>query len=131
MNMLTSEVRSEARAESLKVGIELSDDIASERGKKRIKTYKGNLLSKPQKLPDGVTFSGVIVREGENAVTSGVVPIIFFPHGYTQRALIFIKGGSAEDDDAEEFTVEVMSLQGRGQLHAERLDDRAFKEELY
>jgi general secretion pathway protein H len=128
MKMLAQETRAEARVQSRMVGVELSDDedVASERKKKRLKTYQRNLLGKPQKLPKKVRFVGVMVREGEEPVTKGVVPLIFFPHGYTQRALIYIDGG--DEESPEEFTVEIMTLQGRGVVHAERLDKSAFEE---
>ncbi len=128
IKMLSQDVRTEARAQSEQVGaiIPTAEDVDGERKKKRLKSYQRNLMGKTQKLPNKVRFAGVVLREGEEAVTSGVVPIVFFPHGYTQRALIYVEGG--DTDTPEQYTIEIMSLQGRGVIHAERLELDAFEE---
>ena len=107
-------------------GLTPSKGTAQQTAQKRIKTLRVNQLGKAKKLPRGVKFSGVVLRAGGTPVTSGTVPILFYPHGYTQRALIYLQGG--EGEDAEVFTVEIMTLQGTGQVHDEELSPDDFRE---
>lgn len=106
---------------------EVSDSVAKTTAK-RIISSRRNELEKPRKLPKDVKFGGIVLKEDGDPVTQGVVPILFFPHGYTQRALIYVKGG--DGDDAEVLTVEVMTLQGTGKIHGGALDTSAFREEV-
>ena len=105
---------------------DVSDEV-KKTGEKRLKTMRRNELAKPRKLPPDVKFDGVLLREDGDRVTEGVVPILFYPHGYTQRALIYIKGG--DGPDVEAMTVEIMTMQGTGKVHGDELDASAFREE--
>ena len=59
-------------------------------------------------------------------MTEGTVPIIFYAHGVTQRALIYVADETDEDGDI--FTIEVMSLQGMGRIHSTELPSGEFNE---
>ena len=136
MKMVSEEAYDSGRNETRNAGVSL-DAVEAEEGEKQEKaartrqktgkSFRRNQLSKPKKLPEGVRFGGVVVRDGADPVTEGVVPILFYPHGFTQRALIYVESGDEEDPDT--FTVEVMSLQGRGKVHAVELDVSEFKEQ--
>ncbi len=127
MNLLSSETKSLSQETSRQAGIPV-DDSTSPDGPKRVKSYRKNQLGKPRKLPKGVKFAGVLLREDMDPVTEGKVPILFYPHGFTQRALIYLESG--EGEDAEVFTVEVMSLAGLGRIHDVELDASNFKEDV-
>lgn len=123
--MLSGEVRDEAAEDARKVGV-VSEDGAKAHDKKQFKTFRKNQMAKPKKLPKGVRFGGVVLRDGADPVTEGVVHILFYPHGFSQRALIYVESGDEEEPDT--FTVEILSLQGRGKVHGERLAPSEFKE---
>lgn len=119
-SMLGKQTQSLAKEESAKAGYDLDEDTGEQ---KRMPTMRKNMLAKPKPLGKAVSFDGIVVRNGQEPVTEGVVPILFFPHGLTQRALIYLKAG---DDDI--VTVSILSLQGNGKVFGERLDPSEFEE---
>ncbi len=125
LNMVSMEAKQLGRDEAEKAGAPV--DLGNpQEGPKRIKTFRKNQLGKPRALPEGVRFGGVVLREGQEAITEGTIPILFFPHGHTQRAFIYLDSGGEED--GETFTVEVMSLQGSGIVHDFEVDPNDFAE---
>jgi hypothetical protein len=118
--MLGEQTRSLSVEESKNAGYDI--DVKTEQ--KRLPTMRMNMLAKPKPLGKAVKFNGVVVREGQDPVTDGVVPILFFPHGVAQRALIYVKSG-----EEDELTIEILSLQGNGKIHGTRLDPSAFSED--
>lgn len=124
-NMLSQDVRDVQRREAENRGLPTDEGEPDGKGK-RLKTFRKNLIGKPQKLPKGVRLAGVVVRDGVEPVTEGTVPLIFYAHGVTQRALIYVADDTNED--GERFTIEVMSLQGMGVIHDSELPPDAFKE---
>lgn len=128
VQMLGGEVRSMADDAAKQAGVieeeATEEQLKKERLRKKLKTFRTNLIGKPQKLPDGVQFDSVMVRDGDEPVTEGIVPILFYPHGYTQRALIFMQ----DKGETEKFTVEILTLRGTGVVHSEWLDEGDFKE---
>lgn len=125
LNMISQEAKDLGRAEAEKVGAALDAGESGQAGPKRIKTFRKNQLGKPKKLPEGVSITGIVLREGQEPVTEGTVPILFYPHGYTQRALVYFAAGG---DDPEVFTVEIMSLQGSGRVHSREVSADEFAE---
>jgi type II secretory pathway pseudopilin PulG len=124
-NMLSQEVKDTQRREAENRGLP-TDEGEPDGKKKRMKSFRKNLIGKPQKLPKGVKLSGVVVRDGAEPVTEGTVPIIFYAHGVTQRALIYV--ADETDDEGDIFTIEVMSLQGMGRIHSTELPSSEFNE---
>ena len=131
LRMTSSDARRAGQEEARKAGVQVDDDEAEADalGKKKVKSFARNLLEKPTKLEADTKITGVVVREGGEPITSGEVKLLVYPHGYVQRALIYVEsvGGSGTP---EQFTVEVLSLQARGVLHEGKLDARRFKEEV-
>ena len=62
-------------------------------------------------LEDGVKILDVWTEGAEQPVTEGEASMIFFPHGYTQDAMVHL-----EDKDSRVFTVKVWSLTGRAEV---------------
>jgi general secretion pathway protein H len=125
--MLSAEVKDVVANERAEKGITGPDPGEGLREQKKIKTWRKNQLGKPRPLPRGVSFGGVVLREGQEPVTTGTVPILFYPNGYTQRALIYLDTGNEEN--GERFTVEIMTYQGMGKIHDFGLDPSDFAEE--
>lgn len=92
-----------------------SDEKVDGNDAKRMKAKRKNQLSKPKKLPEGVVFGGVVLRKGMAPITEGTVPILVYPHGYTQPALIYIDETGA-DDDEDAITLRTIPLQGRAEV---------------
>ncbi len=126
MDQLSPEVREAAAEEARNAGVVLVEDPpGTERPNKRVRK---NRLAKARTLPKGVRFSRVVLRENGDPIDEGIVPILIYPHGYLQRALIYLEAGS--EDDPEEITLELMSYQGRAIMHGEALDPSRFAEEV-
>ena len=123
--MIGGEARASGRATSRKAGVKLEEDEGAPKKDEKKKHQRTNILGKAVKLPDKVKFAGVILKEGAEPVTHGTVPIVVYPHGVVQRALILLTGGK---DGTEKFTVEVMSLQARGVVHDTHLTAKNFPE---
>lgn len=123
--MMSSEVRELSNEVSRNAGNE--PEPSPEDGPKRIQTFRRNQLAKAKALPKGVSFEGVLVREGSPPVTEGTVPLLFYPHGYTQRALVQL--GNGQEEGGEHITVEIMTFQGSAQVHDGPIDPSKFKEE--
>ncbi len=51
-------------------------------------------FKKPQALPSGVVFNGVL-KEKEGFINEGTVYIYFFPNGLNERAIIYLNSSSA------------------------------------
>lgn len=66
---------------------------------------------KSLKLEDSVKILDVWAEGSDQAVSSGETSLIFFPHGYTQDAMIHL-----EDENSRVFTIKVWSLTGRAQV---------------
>ncbi len=125
LKMISAEVRDEGAQNARNIGV--PEETSEAHANKKLKTFRKNQLGKAKKLPKGVRFGGIVLRDGAEPVTEGVVPILFYPHGYSQRALIYVTG-EHDDDEDNIFTIEIKSLQGRGKVHALELDPRDFKE---
>jgi len=126
MNMLSNEVQEAATDEARAAGVEVDN---TPRGTER--DHKRNRVNRAEKairLPPGVRISGVLLREGDDPIESGVVPILVYPHGYLQRALIYLEAG--REESPEEVTLELMSLQGRVEIHPGALDNSHFAREI-
>ena len=66
---------------------------------------------KSLKLEDGVRILDVWTEGNDQALSEGEASLVFFPHGYTQDAMIHL-----EDEDSRVFTVKVWSLTGRAEV---------------
>ena len=62
-------------------------------------------------LEDGVKILDVWIEGSDQPTTEGEASLIFFPHGYTQDAMVHI-----EDESSRVFTVMIWSLTGRAQV---------------
>lgn len=71
---------------------------------------------KTEKLPNGISFVGVMTRHNSKVVEEGEESIYFFPDGTAERAMIWLT------DEDEIFTVEVSSLRGTGMVWSEERD---------
>ena len=60
------------------------------------------------RLGEGIRLLDVWLEGMSQSETEGVVYLVFFPHGYTQEAIVNI-----ESDDGAVFAVKVMGLTGR------------------
>jgi prepilin-type N-terminal cleavage/methylation domain-containing protein len=130
-SMLGSDIRGQAQEMSEKAGFGTSDKTPTSDTKstksETCRAERYTQLYKEKKLPKDVSFSQVVVRANGDPVTEGVVPILFYPHGVIQRALIYIEGGSDSD---EKYTVELMSYMGLARVHPEALPQSSFLEEI-
>ncbi len=120
-NMLGDQTKSLASEESAKAGYDLAE---GEGEPKRLPTVRKNQLAKAKSLGRDVKFEGVVVRQGSDPIAEGVVPIVFFPHGVAQRALIYLT-----DSNGDALTVDILSLQGNGRITSGRTDPADFAEE--
>lgn|GEM_PF-5769135 len=126
MDQLSPEVREAAAEEARNAGLAVNEDTpGTERPTKRVRK---NRLAKARTLPKGVRIARVVLRENGDPIDEGTVPILIYPHGFLQRALIYLEAGS--EDDPEEITLELMSYQGRAIMHGKALDPSLFAEEL-
>ena len=126
--MLGQEVREAGKQASRSAGIALDDeDGDAEREKKHVQSFMLNIYREPRKLPNKARFAGVVLAQGQDPVTSGTIPLIFYPHGVAQRALIYVTGAK-DDTDMEVFTIEILTMQGKARVHGERLSPDDFKE---
>ena len=126
MSMLSSEVQEAASEEAQAAGVTVDNTPRGmERDKKRTRV---NRAEKPIALPKGVRIAAVLLRDNGDPVTEGTVPILVYPHGYLQRALIYLEAG--KEDNPEELTLELMSLQGRAEIHPEALEFSHFSAEI-
>lgn len=62
-------------------------------------------------LEEGVRILDVWVEGNDSPVAEGEASLIFFPHGYTQDAMVHL-----EDEDSRVFTIKVWSLTGRAEV---------------
>ncbi len=92
------------------------EEGAGETEPRRIRP-KENLLGK-QVLPEGIAFAAVMTSHQDEPVEAGEAEVFFFPDGYVEKALIYLKKGDAT------YTVETIPLKGIGVVHAEELDPR-------
>lgn len=96
----------------------VTDGIAKEQGSSRRRIRpKENLLTR-QVLPEGIAFAAVVTSHHDEPVEEGEAEIFFFPDGYAEKALIYLRKGE------ETYTVETIPLKGIGRVHAEELDPR-------
>ncbi len=70
---------------------------------------------KPQKLPSNVRI-GVWTRNQREEVTSGTAYLYFFPQGFTERAMVFVRQGN------NAWTITVSPLTGKTQIVADALE---------
>ncbi len=82
---------------------------------------KENLLTR-QTLPEGISFGAVVTTHHDEPVEEGEAEVFFFPDGYVEKALIYLKKGE------ETYTVETVPLKGVGVVHSEELDPRVAME---
>src|SRR5690606_9525497 len=68
-------------------------------------------------LPEGVKLMDVWVQGMDKPATEGPVYLYFFPHGYTQDALIHLA-----DADGRVFTVKIYALTGRTRIIGEYVE---------
>ena len=80
----------------------------------RFSAYTAEEVS-PRELPAGVAVS-VWTRQQRDPVESGVAYLYFFPQGYTEKAMVFLRQG----DNA--WTLDVSPLTGKVQVVAEALE---------
>lgn len=125
MSLLSEETKELGAEESRRAGALVDEETGPE--EKRMPTFRKNRMGEPIKLPDQVRIGGVVLSEGAEPITSGTVPILFYPHGFTQRALIYVESGDEEAGEA--FTVEILSLRGSARIHSDLLDPSEFREE--
>ncbi len=78
---------------------------------------KENLLTR-QVLPEGISFGAVMTSHHDEPVEEGEAEVFFFPDGYAEKALIYLRKGE------ETYTVETVPLKGIGVVYAEELDPR-------
>lgn len=78
---------------------------------------KENLLTR-QVLPEGISFGAVMTSHHDEPVEEGEAEVFFFPDGYAEKALIYLKKGE------ETYTIETVPLKGVGVVHPEELDPR-------
>ncbi len=78
---------------------------------------KENLLTR-QVLPEGISFGAVMTSHHDEPVEEGEAEVFFFPDGYAEKALIYLKKGE------ETYTIETLPLKGIGVVHTEELDPR-------
>ena len=60
------EVKDTQRREAENQGLPTDEGELTDGKKKRMKSFRKNLIGKPRKLPKGVKLSGVVVRDGVN-----------------------------------------------------------------
>ncbi len=133
LRMMGQTGRALSRQEMGKYGFETPDDpedSGSKTAPRHLKSFRKNVIGAPVKLPKSVKFGGVVLKDGMEPVTTGTVPLVIYPHGYVQRALIYIDGGTGDKDALEQFTVETLTLQARAVVHDKRLEPRDFKEKI-
>lgn len=68
-----------------------------------------------RELPDGVSLS-VWTRHQHETVESGLAYLYFFPQGYTEKALVFVRQGD------NVWTLDISPLTGRVNIAAEALE---------
>lgn len=73
------------------------------------------------KLSKDIEFEGVFTTHQIDVFTRGKADMHFFPQGWAERAMIFLREKTEKGDKAEVFTVEVDPLTGRAFVHPERL----------
>ena len=66
---------------------------------------------KSLELEEGVRILDVWVEGNDTPIAEGEASLIFFPHGYTQDAMVHL-----EDKDSRVFTIKVWSLTGRAEV---------------
>ncbi len=66
---------------------------------------------KSLELEEGVRILDVWIEGNDTPVAEGEASLIFFPHGYTQDAMVHL-----EDKDSRVFTIKVWSLTGRAEV---------------
>jgi prepilin-type N-terminal cleavage/methylation domain-containing protein len=64
-------------------------------------------------LEEGVKIMDVWIEGSDQPITEGEASLIFFPHGYTQDAMVHL-----EDADSRIFTIKIWSLTGRAEVLA-------------
>ncbi len=69
----------------------------------------------PRELPDGVTLS-VWTRHQRETVEHGVAYLYFFPQGYTEKALVFVRQGD------NVWTLDISPLTGKVNVVTEALE---------
>jgi prepilin-type N-terminal cleavage/methylation domain-containing protein len=62
-------------------------------------------------LEEGVKIMDVWIEGSDQPIAEGEASLIFFPHGYTQDAMVHL-----EDENSRVFTVKVWSLTGRAEV---------------
>jgi general secretion pathway protein H len=94
-------------------------------GKGELKDPRGSaqedMIVRKGKLPDGISFDGMLALHQREKVTEGEDGVMFFPDGTAERAFIWLAS------DNEVFTLEVSPIQGRGILHREELEPKDFE----
>ena len=68
-------------------------------------------------LGDNVTIMDVWTEGADKPVAEGSVSLVFFPHGFTQDALVHL-----QDEAGQVFTIKVWSLTGRAQVFNEYVE---------
>lgn len=83
--------------------------------------FKDNLLGE-RSLPKGIEFKGVMTSHQDEVTEEGEAEIYFFPSGYVEKALIYLRKGETI------YTVETIPLRGIGRIHTEEVDPRVVME---
>ena len=73
------------------------------------------------KLPTDIEFEGVFTTHQIDVFTRGKADMHFFPQGWAERAIIYLREKNEKSEKGEVFTVEVDPLTGRAYVHPERL----------
>jgi len=68
-------------------------------------------------LGDNVSIMDVWTEGADKPVAEGSVSLVFFPHGFTQDALVHL-----QDEAGQVFTIKVWSLTGRAQVFNEYVE---------
>ena len=72
-------------------------------------------------LPTDIEFEGVFTTHQIDVFTRGKADMHFFPQGWAERAIIYLREKNEKSEKGEVFTVEVDPLTGRAYVHPERL----------
>lgn len=70
----------------------------------------------PRKLPQGITFSGLMTTHQQDVQTEGKGYIYFFPNGTAEKAYLYVSS------ESETFTIETFPLLGKVKVHHVKRD---------
>jgi len=68
-------------------------------------------------LGDNVSIMDVWTEGNDTPTAEGMVSLVFFPHGFTQEALVHL-----QDDAGQVFSIKVWSLTGRAEVFNEYVE---------